>query len=148
MAELPTDGADEGAWGVKLNAFINVEHNADGTHNIGSLISFSAMSVVDSEDNTLIKAHAYLAGSDGFVVAHGRGASNQFLNLYIGGTDDPAGAGTLVSQADSQDTNGKINVSFAVASGEYFELTSDMSLEGPAIIWRSVGTLSKPVDQD
>ncbi len=148
MAVLPTDGGSEGVWCALYNAYLLVEHNADGTHDIGSLISFSAMSVVDSEDNTLIKAHAYLAGSDGFVVAHGRGASNQFLNLYIGDSDDPAGAGTLVSQADSQDSNGKINVSFSVASGEYFEITSDMSLEGPAIIWRSVGTLSKPVDQD
>ena len=31
MARLPIPGSDEGGWGDILNAFLLVEHNADGT---------------------------------------------------------------------------------------------------------------------
>lgn len=31
MTRLPVPGGDEGAWGSILNAFLGVEHNADGT---------------------------------------------------------------------------------------------------------------------
>lgn len=31
MARLPTPGGDNGTWGDILNAFLAVEHNADGT---------------------------------------------------------------------------------------------------------------------
>lgn len=32
MARLPTPGGDDGNWGTVLNGFLEVEHNADGTH--------------------------------------------------------------------------------------------------------------------
>lgn len=32
MARLPTPGGDDGNWGTILNEFLEVEHNADGTH--------------------------------------------------------------------------------------------------------------------
>lgn len=32
MARLPTPGGDDGNWGSILNTFLEVEHNADGTH--------------------------------------------------------------------------------------------------------------------
>lgn len=32
MARLPTPSGDDGNWGTILNEFLEVEHNADGTH--------------------------------------------------------------------------------------------------------------------
>jgi hypothetical protein len=32
MARLPTPGGDSGNWGTVLNEYLEVEHNADGTH--------------------------------------------------------------------------------------------------------------------
>ena len=32
MARLPTPGEDENTWGDVLNEYLEVEHNADGTH--------------------------------------------------------------------------------------------------------------------
>jgi hypothetical protein len=32
VARLPTPGGDDGNWGTVLNQFLQVEHNADGTH--------------------------------------------------------------------------------------------------------------------
>ncbi len=32
MAQLPTVGGDDGTWGTILNEYLEVEHNADGTH--------------------------------------------------------------------------------------------------------------------
>jgi hypothetical protein len=32
MARLPTVNSDDGNWGTILNGFLEVEHNADGTH--------------------------------------------------------------------------------------------------------------------
>jgi len=34
MARLPVPGNDHNKWGEILNAFLRIEHNADGTHNI------------------------------------------------------------------------------------------------------------------
>lgn len=39
MARLPTPGADNDNWGTLLNEFLEVEHNADGTHPDGSTTS-------------------------------------------------------------------------------------------------------------
>jgi len=32
MSPLPTVGGDNGSWGTVLNAYLQTEHNADGTH--------------------------------------------------------------------------------------------------------------------
>lgn len=36
MANLPTVGGDSGSWGTILNAYLEVEHGADGTHGLSS----------------------------------------------------------------------------------------------------------------
>jgi len=36
MARLPTVGGDDGNWGSVLNEFLEIEHNADGTHGLAS----------------------------------------------------------------------------------------------------------------
>ncbi len=42
MARLPQPGADNGVWGAVLNAFLSVEHNGDGTHNVAKLLQVPA----------------------------------------------------------------------------------------------------------
>jgi len=32
MASQPTPGGSSGTWGTELNAYLDVEHNSDGTH--------------------------------------------------------------------------------------------------------------------
>ncbi len=39
MAELPTVGADEAAWGSKVNAYLRVGHAADGTHDQAGMVA-------------------------------------------------------------------------------------------------------------
>lgn len=96
----------------------------------------------------MLKAHAYLAQSDGEVCAYVTASGgNQILSGYIGSTDDPAGAGDLI-QPDGIDPNGaKGCVSFLVDQGKYFELTTN-SANAVTIRWRSFGSLKKPIDQD
>ncbi len=36
MARLPTVGGDDGNWGELLNEYLEVEHNADGTHGLST----------------------------------------------------------------------------------------------------------------
>lgn len=45
MARLPVPGGDTGDWGTVLNDFLDVEHNADGTHNIAGLSAALASKV-------------------------------------------------------------------------------------------------------
>lgn len=36
MTRLPTVGSDDGAWGTVLNAYLQAEHAADGTHGLAT----------------------------------------------------------------------------------------------------------------
>ncbi len=113
---------------------------------IAANVSFSAYTNEDSETNALLKDHAYEAQTDGFVVAYVlQGVNARKLRAYVGLTDDPAGAGVLVG-AQEPDGDADISISFPVAAGEFFEITYDTGT--PTIRWKSMGALSKPVDQD
>ena len=114
---------------------------------IAAIVTYSAYTANDSEANAMVKAHAYLAATDGFVTAHVLGSGNgQYLRGYIDGTNDPAGAGEKL-QGSTVDAGEEESISFSVAAGEYFEITTDSTNE-PTIYWRSKGTLSEPIDQD
>ena len=115
---------------------------------IASEVTLSAYATTDSDNAAMVEDHAYLATSDGFVYAVGQGNDAQDMQGYIDGTSNPAGAGELVAATNARSTNDFISVNFAVASGEYFEITSNLSVAAATIYWRSMGTLSKPVDQD
>lgn len=110
-------------------------------------IVFSAYTDEDSETNAMLKAHAYKAATTGFVTAFvSSSAVGQGMNAYVGLTDNPEGARDLV-QSQSNTAEGYFQASFPVAKDEYFELTTT-SANAITIRWKSVGTLSKPVDQD
>jgi hypothetical protein len=106
---------------------------------------FSAYTDEDSNTDTMLKAHAYLAATSGFVTAYSALGAGRNLKGYVGATNDPAGAGDLVQSIVSQEDTNTVSISFPVAAGKYFEITGDGT---PVIRWVSVGALSKPVDQD
>ena len=69
-------------------------------------------------------------------------------NTIVGFIDtdtDPASGGLIMDSSEAAGGSEILCVSFAVKSGEYFEIEATGA---PTIYWRSVGTLSKPVDQD
>lgn len=100
----------------------------------------------DSESQTMVKAHAYLAQTTGFVTAWSNTASVSAIKGYVGTTNDPAGAGTQVGENGSGNSI-KSFVSFFVANGNFFELThaaADVNITWTPLI---VGGAA-PIDQD
>ena len=115
---------------------------------IASEVTMSAYTSEDSEGNSMLKSHAYLAATDGFVVASvDSNGSGTNLKGYVGTTNDPAGAGDLVGYNSYAGSAHGESICFPVAEGEYFEITTTAT-GTPSILWKSMGTLSKPVDQD
>lgn len=102
----------------------------------------------DSDNNLMGRSHAYLAMSDGLVTCYDVGLdAGKSIFLYVGDTNDPAGAGLCIECQESDGTNRTQTVSGLVAAGEYFEIVS----EGGGAVnmrWKSFGILCKPVDQD
>ena len=98
----------------------------------------------DSDPTAMLKAHAYLAATSGFVTAFA--STDNRMQLYVGATNDPAGAGTLVDESHATNTD-RINVHAFVPNGRYFEVT--LSSETPTIIWTAlVSGGAAPADQD
>ena len=112
---------------------------------IASDVTMSAYTNKDSENNAMLKSHAYKAATAGFVVGY---IFSQFgFQAYIGTTDNPAGAGFLVQRSFGGVEGQYKPFSFPVAEGEYFELTTAYT-GAITIRWKSSGALSKPIDQD
>ena len=109
-------------------------------------IQFSAYCSDDSESNAMLKAHAYKAATAGFVTAYISLTTGQTLKGYVGDTNDPEGAGWLV-QSLSAPGNATYAITMYVGKDEYFEVTTTSS-GAVTMRWKSVGTLSKPIDQD
>lgn len=86
----------------------------------------------DSESNAMLIAHAYLAQTAGFVNAFTTLAVGKNLKGYVGTTTNPAGAGINVDYTEVQTENEALNISFYVASGKYFEVTSTGTV---TILW-------------
>lgn len=102
----------------------------------------------DSDNNNLLKSHAYKAVTAGYVKGFvSLSGTGQYIRGYVGPTSDPAGAGTLID-SHSQDTTGNvINVDFNVAKGRYFEIITSSS-NAVTINWASYGPLKEPIDYD
>ncbi len=109
---------------------------------------FGILALVDSEGIAFLKDHAYLVQQDGIVHAFVSLAQAQSLQGYNGSTNDPAGAGTLLVHVSNPVTGnaGFHAITFAVASGRYFEIVSSGT---PTIYYQLVqSTGTAPVDQD
>ena len=110
-------------------------------------LAFSAFTTNDSESNVMLKAHAYLAVTDGFVNAIvSLSANSDQLQGFVGSTDDPAGAGSQIGVQEASKNSQSAGISFPVAAGEFFEIT--VPTNNPTIWWKSRGPLSNPIDQD
>lgn len=63
MAQLPTPGSDEGVWGDKLNQFLRVEHNEDGSLKIRTDNTLSGSIADGSITDIKISSSAAIAPS-------------------------------------------------------------------------------------
>lgn len=101
---------------------------------------------VDSESNTMLKSHAYLAQTSGFVTAWAA-SSYATLKGFVGATTDPAGAGVQVGQSQVVSFTYDPFISFFVPNGKYFEVT--LPTDTPTITWTPVVTGGDaPVDNN
>jgi len=112
---------------------------------IASEVTLSAYTSEDSETNAMLKSHTYLAATDGFVSVYGTCNTNQTIKCYVGATNNPEGAGTLIQSVEGAGGDQPMSGFFAVADGEYFEIIATSVM---TILWKSIGILSKPIDQD
>lgn len=120
------------------------------TAQIAANVTLSVYTNEDSDGVAMEVDHAYLAATDGFVSALGSDVdATEYMRGFVDNTNDPAGAGTLVRDhyQGTNSHNARVSIYFAVKKGEYFEITTDVGIMGD-ILWMSMGTLSKPVDQD
>lgn len=105
----------------------------------------SAPTNKDSENNAMVKAHAYLSQASGYITAFVSIGSGSILNGYIGETTDPAGAGTLVNSSNAANGQGT-NLMMFVPKATYFEITV---ADTPTIIWTPIiAGVGNPIDQD
>jgi len=117
---------------------------------IASEVTLSAYTNQDSESNAMLKSHAYKAATGGQVTAYSDvpAGSGREIKGFVGTTNNPAGAGTLIQREENDGVSysNRKSVSFLVAEGEYFEITVYSGT--PVILWKSFGTLSEPIDQE
>lgn len=143
MVAWPGTGGSEGTWNDEMKAYVDVEHNANGTHKFAG-----APVTVDSESNAMLLNHAYLVQTAGFV---GAVNTNKQASLYgwIDNTSNPSGAGTQVHAATGEDAQADYGVYFFVPNGYYFEITDNGASSVPSITWTPLITGgAAPIDQD
>lgn len=104
---------------------------------------------VDSEANDFVYAHAYSAPTDGYVTAWDETGGTIKVDGFVGGTDDPAGAGTNVAANRVATAGHWTFITFFVPKGQFWEVTTAGGSDGNATIrWQALGALISPVDQD
>jgi len=121
---------------------------------LGNLKALSAYTDEDSNTDAMLVTHAYLAATDGWVSAYtGLFTQQGLITLYVetatqyGIDSDPTAGGDIIEKEAGSEIGQWRSVSAFVAKGEYFEIRTTYA--GTATIrWKSIGTLSKPVDQD
>lgn len=103
--------------------------------------------IVDSESQTLVKSHAYLTQTSGFVQAfYDVGYTAAAIYAYVGITTNPQGDGECVGKSRTAAT-GIPFVSFFVGEGKYFEIISTEA--NLRIVWIPlVAGGGAPIDQD
>ena len=107
----------------------------------------SAYTNQDSDGNAMLKAHAYLATSDGKVSAYsGTFSAQGLISLFVGLTSNPAGAGDIIEKQSGSEIAQWQSVSCQVSKGEYFEITASGTAGTTTIRWKSIGRLKKPID--
>ncbi len=111
--------------------------------------AFGAYTVQDDNSATMVVAHAYLANQDGFVVVQHTVNGAMDVIGYIDTDTNPASGGTVAGRMKAAiyvSTSDVQTMTFPVASGKYFEITSANGTQ--SIRWYPIGTLVKCTDQD
>ena len=107
----------------------------------------SAYTNEDSEGNPMVKDHAYKAQRDGQVFVYSGNFSAQgTIQLFVGLTSNPAGAGERIQYQSGSEIATYQSVSAEVAKGEFFEVTATASAGSQVIRWKTRGRMKKPVD--
>lgn len=129
--------------------------NADGTlqtniDDVNDNQNFGALTITDSESNSFLEDHAYLAQQDGIVYATVTDTGTNTLQGFNGATSDPGGAGIKVQEIQIGEASNTIgSITFAVASGRYFEVRATAAVDGFSMAWQPTQTTGgAPVDQD
>ncbi len=108
-------------------------------------VAGAATTVNDSESNAMAKAHAYLTQTSGFVNTTTTGLLA--IRIYVGATNDPAGAGQIMD-ANRDTANGPSGANSFVPKGKYFEVT-DAGSGTTTIVWTPlIAGGGAPIDQD
>jgi len=124
-----------------------VDGSIDPAH-IGTILTaFSSTSVNDSDGSAMLKDHAYLAQTDGFVTVYITLTNNEDrVYLDIDDDDNPAADSIVRLGQEADAATSEKSVSSIIPNGMYFEVTC--STGTPTINWISIGTETKPADQD
>lgn len=142
MATWPADGTT--AWNTAMLAYLAVDHNTDGTH---KNTDGDVPTANDSEGNAMLKAHAYLTQTSGFVTAYDVALNDTTLYGYVGITTDPESDGTVVQRDKTEANYSGRNIFFFVPNGKYFEITEAAGT--PTIEWTPLSESgAAPIDQD
>ncbi len=104
--------------------------------------------LLDSEGNAMLKAHAYRTQSAGFVTAFALGTGNA-IRGFVGITNNPAGVGQEIvrNQVSLDDPCISFFVGFESGTGIFFEIT--ITAATPTITWTPlIAGGAAPIDQD
>ena len=109
--------------------------------------------LLDDEDNAMLKAHAYLCNQDGKVeVLITQGASaGQAVICYDDSDSNPAAGGDIRehwSTGAYGEGGYKQTLSFIMAKGRYFEILTTADVAHPTLVirWAPFGTLIQCTD--
>lgn len=155
MTRLPTPGRDNGAWGEILNAFLNVEHNPDGTLKASGSLATKAndTAVVHLTGSEMIAGNKDFTGSlthNGVTVVNSARTISAGTGLVGGGdlsgdrtlsVDYGTTAGTAAQGNDARITGAEQTTNKGVASG-YAPLNSSSKVP---IINLPTGTVATSV---
>lgn len=107
--------------------------------------TFSEYTTEDDDSETLAKDHDYLATSDGFVYVSKTGVGDGGHIYGYLHTSAGAYVNGFIAASANAGASTNLAICYAVAEGEYFEINANTA---PDVYWRSIGTLSKPTDQE
>lgn len=137
-SQTATNAAPTSTTGITNKKYVDDE--------IATATEGQAATANDSESNAMLKAHAYLTQTAGFVNASLSNNTSAIV-AFVGATDDPAGAGTLITRSQDEEGGGAASVAIFVPNGSYFEITAGTAT--PLIMWTALVTGgAAPIDQD
>ena len=147
---LKGDAGAAGAQGDQGIQGVQGDQGIQGVQGDAGVSALTAYTNLDSDSNVLLIDHAYKAAVAGRIdFSVNNPASGQNMSVYVGATNDPVGAGQLVSTVDNvTDAADDESISGIVAKDEYFECTRSAGAGGEVILFKGFDTLGFPIDQD